>query len=196
VRVWLARHGATTAPPGTAIGWTDVGLSSAGWRQAEILASRLEPHSLERIYSSDLRRAVETASVVADRRHLRVQPTPDLRELNFGKWEQWPLERLWSESPDEARAWELDFTALPSSFGETMAQLESRVGCFVSELISGDGDALVVGHRGSLTVLHALLTGSSIEAVWALGFELGGLRQVETPGNHLNRQLAHDNYPE
>ena len=81
MRILLARHGTAAAPRGVAIGWTDVELTEAGRRQAEALAERLAASALERVYSSDLRRALETASIVADRQGLPVHATPELREL-------------------------------------------------------------------------------------------------------------------
>lgn len=179
MKIWLVRHGTTTAPPGVAIGWTDVQLAPAGRRQAEALARRLASCSLQHIYSSDLRRAFETASIVADRGGLSVHATADLRELDFGAWEGRQLADLWTETPDEARAWESDFRRLPSSFGETIENLELRVERFARQVPTSSGEVLVVAHRGPLAVLYALLAGSSIEAAWQLPFDLGSLTQLE-----------------
>ena len=173
------RHGTTTAPLGVAIGWTDVELAPEGKRQAEVLATRLASCSLHHIYSSDLRRAVQTATIVANRRGLSVQATRDLREVDFGAWEGRPLADLWRESPDEARAWEADFRRLPSSFGETIEDLESRVGRFANQLPTSSSDVLVVAHRGPLAILYALLAGCDIEAAWQVPFGLGSVTQLE-----------------
>ncbi len=179
MRIWLARHGTTEAPPGVAIGWTDVELAAEGRRRAVTLAERLASGRLRHIYSSDLRRAFETASIVADRCALSVHATADLRELDFGAWEGRRLADLWTETPDEARTWEADFRHLPSSFGETFESLEVRVGRFAHQLPTASGEVLVVAHRGPLAVLYSLLTGSWIEAAWQLPFDLGSLTQLE-----------------
>lgn len=179
MRIWLARHGTTTAAPCLAIGWTDVELAPEGKRQAEALAGRLASGPLRHIYSSDLRRACETASIVADRCGLSLHATADLRELDFGAWGGRRLADLWTETPDEARAWEADFRHLPSSFGETFESLEVRVGRFARQLQPSPGEVLVVAHRGPLAVLYALLTDSWVEAAWQLPFDLGSLTQLE-----------------
>jgi broad specificity phosphatase PhoE len=179
MRIWLARHGTTTAPPGVAIGRTDVELAPEGRQQADELAIRLASCPLTHVYSSDLRRAYETAAIVAAHLRLRVHRTADLRELDFGAWEGRRLADLWTETPDEARAWEADFRRLPSSFGETFEILEERVGRFTRQLPASSGDVLVVAHRGPLAVLYALLTGSGIEPAWQLSFDLGSLTQLE-----------------
>lgn len=177
--IWLVRHGATTAPPGLAIGWTDVELAPEGKRQAEVLAKQLASCSLHRIYSSDLRRAYDTAAIVAARCGLSVHVTADLREVDFGAWEGRRLEDVWAEKPEEARAWEADFKRLPSGFGEMFESLQARVERFVRELAGCPGGALVVAHRGPLAILYGLLTGSSFETAWQLPLGLASLTRLE-----------------
>lgn len=178
MNLWLARHGQTEAPPGVAIGRTDVPLSAAGRRQARELAYRLEGIPLQRIYASDLRRSRETAERVATGRGLPVEIDADLRELDFGAWEGRRLADLWTESPAEAGEWETDLRRVPVTFGETFAELEARVNRFAAGL-SRCGDALVVAHRGSLAVIYAQLSGASLATAWGLPFELGGLTRLE-----------------
>ena len=64
-RVWLVRHGATTAPPGAAIGSTAPPLSDEGLAQAGRLAAQLAGRPLQRVLSSDLKRALSTADAIA-----------------------------------------------------------------------------------------------------------------------------------
>jgi broad specificity phosphatase PhoE len=178
VNLWLARHGQAVAPPGVAIGRTDVPLAAAGRRQARELAERLAGVTLARIYASDLRRSRETAEPVATNHGLPLELTADLRELDFGAWEGRRLADLWIESPAEASEWESDLRRVPSSFGETFTELEARVSRFAAGL-PRCGDALVVAHRGSLAVLYAQLSGASVATAWTLAFELGGLTRLE-----------------
>ena len=177
--VWLARHGATAAVPGVAIGWTDVELALDGHRQAEALAARLASEPLAHVYSSDLRRSLDTATIVAARHALPVEATADLREIHFGAWEGRRLEDLWTERPAEARVWEADVRNVPPSFGETFGELDARVTRFAHRLLDSRGDVLVVAHRGSLAVLHALLRGARIEAALQLPFDPGTLIPLE-----------------
>ncbi len=176
--VWLARHGATVAPGGVAIGWTDVGLSRLGRDQARELAARLAAVPLDVVLTSDLVRCRETAAAIASGRGTPVVATPDLRELNFGRWEGRRLEELWVESAGEAAAWESDIRRLPASFGETFDQFEARLRRF-SDQIPADGEVVVVGHRGSLAVLWSVLTGSSLATAWERSFEPGSVTRVE-----------------
>lgn len=89
-RLWLIRHGETDwnvegrwqgqaphAPP----------LNATGRAQAEAVASRLNSHTFDHLYTSDLLRAIQTAEVIATKLELPMQIEPRLREINQGEWE-------------------------------------------------------------------------------------------------------------
>lgn len=177
--IWLVRHGAAAAvPSGAAIGWSDPPLDATGRRQAELVAAELSAITVERVYSSDLVRARETAEVIASRHRLPIVVSEDLRELNFGSWEGRRLTELWRESPDQARAWEGDLRRLPAGFGETFVEFETRVQRFAAALRAG-GSAIVVGHRGSLAVLYSELAQTSLERAWEVPFAHGSAVTLE-----------------
>ncbi len=174
-RIWLIRHGESIRKPGSVIGVTDPPLSDAGIEQARRLGAAMAAHPLVRVLSSDRRRALATARLVAQPHGLHVETAAALREIDFGAWEGRSLADLWSEDPEAARAWEEDLRSTPSSFGESLSDLESRVATFWSSLrpLPPVGEVAIVAHRGSLAVLGALITGSPMAEAFASGLELG-----------------------
>ncbi len=177
--VWLVRHGETEAQPGIGIGRSDPPLSLAGRTQANALAAQLAGRPLTRIFSSDKLRALATAETIASSHGLRVEVDQRLRELDLGAWEGRRLADLWVEEPEAAAAWELDLWATPASFGENLAQLEARVQAFWSELrLCDDTEVAVIAHRGSLAVLQALITGTSVKDAFSAGMDMGRAIQV------------------
>jgi len=189
-RVWLVRHGATTAVPGTAIGSTDVPLSGEGLAQAGRLAGELASRPLTRVLSSDLRRALSTADVIAATHQLVVEATPAFREIDFGPWEGRSLADLWLEDPHAARAWEGDLRSTPPTFGENFADLQIRVeGYWRSARPKGDGEIAIVAHRCSLAVLRALITGESMEEAFAIPMGLGVAVAVSASSPSLPQSL-------
>jgi broad specificity phosphatase PhoE len=176
--IWLVRHGEPDWPGG-ALGWSDPPLTAAGRAQASAAAARLESRPLGAVHASDLRRAAETAALVAAPHRLPVRLSADLRELSFGRWEGRDLAALWQEQPEAAREWEADLHRTPADFGESLADLERRVACFAAGLGRPAGDVAVVAHRGSLAVLQSLLTGADLAGVWRLGFALAEVRPLE-----------------
>ena len=180
-RLWLIRHAATGAPPGVAIGVTDLPLSAAGRARAAGLAEELAGRPLTRIVSSDLRRARETAAAIAEPHHLAVEPVPGLREIDFGSWEGRALTELWEEDPDAAAAWEADLRRTPPGFGEPFWAFERRLAACWHEL-SRDGnnaEMALVAHRGPLVVLWQLLTGVPLEEAWRKRFALGSATSLD-----------------
>jgi broad specificity phosphatase PhoE len=67
-------------------GLTDLSLNERGREEAKTLAERLEPLAFSAVYASDLRRAHETALIVAERKGLAVTPMRELREIDVGSW--------------------------------------------------------------------------------------------------------------
>ena len=176
--VWLVRHGQAESPPGLAIGHGDPPLSAEGQRQIARLAIRLAAQPVQRVFSSDLKRARMTAELIAANHGLEVDVCPELREIDFGIWEGRALGDLWTEKPDEAEAWERNLRRVPTGFGERFEALESRVAQFRSRL-DGYRVAVVVAHRGPLAVLLNQLTGISIEEAWREQLDTGATLRVE-----------------
>ncbi len=169
MRVWLIRHGVAN------VGATDPPLSEQGRVQAARVAAALRGRSLVRVMSSDRRRALETAQIVAAPHGLPVEPTDLLRELDFGAWEGRSLADLWWEEPAAASAWEADLRATPASFGESVDDLERRVALFWnSARRSGGGEVTIVAHAGSLAVLRSLITGEALSSTFAARLGPGG----------------------
>jgi broad specificity phosphatase PhoE len=83
----LVRHGETAQNAnGIFQGYSPVPLSARGRQQAALVAERLVSIRPQRLYSSDLRRAMETADMISQRLTLPVLPCEGLREWNIGSW--------------------------------------------------------------------------------------------------------------
>ena len=176
-RVWLIRHGASTAAHGLAIGFTDPPLSDLGRAQARSLAGALAARPLVRVISSDLKRALETATIIAAPHRLVVESTKALREIDFGSWEGRDLSDLWLEDSAAALAWEQDVRLTPQAFGESVNDVERRVAAFwkQSAPLAATGEIAIVGHGGSLAALRALISHEPIATTIASRLDLGAL---------------------
>ncbi len=124
-------------------------LTPAGVAQADALARSLAHFGITHIYTSPLRRAARTASIIADQFGVPVTETDGLREYNVGDYEGLPYtgEHAWRW--DRYAAVEVDWqrgirkTRHPG--GESLAELEDRVVALM--------DAIATGHAGTETVL-------------------------------------------
>src|SRR5690242_490228 len=87
LRVLIARHGETEWNLSRRFqGHLDSPLTKRGREQAQRLATRLTAESIAAVYSSDLGRALQTATPVAAGLGLEVLTSPFLREIDCGAW--------------------------------------------------------------------------------------------------------------
>src|SRR5919109_2158410 len=161
-RLFLVRHGATghTAEDRFA-GSTDVFLSEEGRAQAERLARRLADDRVRAVYSSPLRRTMDTAAVLAGPHGLEPIARDGLRELNHGRWEGLRRAEVEERFPEEYAAWEEDpFTFAPVG-GECGLDVMARALPVIREIVvTHEGqNVIVVSHKATLRLVISSLLG-------------------------------------
>ncbi|MGO8791786.1 MAG: histidine phosphatase family protein, partial [Terriglobia bacterium] len=147
---YFIRHGETEwNAEGRFCGRTDVPLSDAGRRQARLLALRAKSILIDGLYSSPLRRALETARIIGE--VMGREPVVDerLTELNYGTWEGLTLEEIERTGPAIYQAWKRDPGSLAPPEGESGAQLVERVMPFLRDVALSHpaGNVMVVCHK-------------------------------------------------
>jgi len=149
----LVRHGETAGNREGRFQTYDTPLSPAGRAQAARLAERLAADAtFDALYSSDLRRTMETAEIVGER--LGLQPTPEvaLRELDVGDWKGQLRTDVLDHASGGFEAWVLagGLDRLPGAEGECSEDVSRRARSSI--------DAIVQRHRGELllVVSHGL----------------------------------------
>ncbi|MBA3350776.1 MAG: histidine phosphatase family protein [Actinobacteria bacterium] len=86
-KLLVVRHGITEwNRAGLAQGTADIDLDEEGREQADAVADRLASFEIDAVFSSDLKRAVQTAEPIAARHGLKVVQDPDFREVDQGEW--------------------------------------------------------------------------------------------------------------
>lgn len=143
-------------------GHADRPLTELGRRQARELAERLSDTGLHAIYSSDLRRAQETAEIVARAQGLDVRTTPALREVDVGSWSGLTRTEAQQRQPDAYRRWLAGEEGWDD--GETYAELSDRVLRAVREMAAAHRGqrVLLVAHGGSIRAVHAAALGVDV----------------------------------
>lgn len=121
-------------------GWTDSGITEKGHLQAERVAQRLKDTDIDVLYSSSLKRAVQTAEYIAKAKKLPVITSEKLREINGGDWEDVAWSELEQRWPDEYDAWENQPHRLKMPNGESMEEFQERL---LSEVM-----AIINRHEG------------------------------------------------
>lgn len=167
MRLFFARHGETDWNAKKWIqGSTDIELNDQGLKQAAVLADALKGKNIACIYTSRLRRAADTAGIVAKELKIPCIVKEGLEEICMGDWEG----RTWY---DVKCGWEEFYEywkshrriACPPN-GESYDDLIRRLIAAVKDIISErKGDVLVLTHSACIQILLAEIHGTPIETM-------------------------------
>lgn len=104
--LWFVRHGSTAWSERQRLqGWAPIGLSARGIGEAHEIGRVAASLGVRRIVASPLRRALETARIVARYVRSPVQVAPELCELNYGALTGCTEDELHDRNPLLAAAW-------------------------------------------------------------------------------------------
>jgi len=126
-------------------GWTDCDLSQDGEQSAAIAGESLRDYKITRIVTSDLKRAIKTAEIIAHKINFKgeIETYFDLRERNWGIYENKPISHRpgLNIDPENGESWEV--------FYERVSNLLLNLDLYES--------ALLVGHAGIYRVIQKML---------------------------------------
>ena len=168
--ILLARHGETDWNRELRFqGHADPPLNEVGREQAAELSTALAQEALAAIYSSPLRRALETAEVVAAPHRLAPVKVPALREVDVGSWQGLTRAEIENRFPDQYARW-LD-GGQGWEDGETYEQMAERVVAALLELAAAhDGErVLAVTHGGPIRAAFAFAARTTYAEARRLG---------------------------
>jgi broad specificity phosphatase PhoE len=160
--VFLVRHGAHAELGRVLTGRRGgVPLTAEGRAQAAAVADRLAREDVRAVHASPRERAVETASIIAERLGVGVEIVDALDEIDFGEWSGRDFGVL---ADDPAWAdWNERRGNAPTPGGETMAAAVSRAASHVSSLVAGGGGVVCVSHCDIIRGLVAETIGLSLD---------------------------------
>jgi 2,3-bisphosphoglycerate-dependent phosphoglycerate mutase len=142
-------------------GHADPPLNAAGREQARELSARLESEPLAAVFTSPLRRALETAEAVAGAHDIPVVPEGGLRECDLGSWTGLTRSDVEQRDPEGFRRW-LEY-GHGWADGESYEELGERVVATLLRIAdSRDGATVaVVTHGGPIRATLAAAAGVS-----------------------------------
>ncbi len=171
--LYIVRHGESMANHENYFaGQQDVALTDLGLRQAECTARFLQKLPLSAVYSSDLRRAADTAAAIARPHGLSVTRRADLREINGGLWERKGYEEIMRRFPEDYRVWKNRVGLSQCTGGETVAQVQARAAQAVTAIAQSNEEKAVclVAHGLVIRALEAFFTAVPLEEMEKIPF--------------------------
>ena len=155
---------------GIATGWLPGELSERGRAAARALGERRREDAIDVVFTSDLRRAVETAEIAFSGSVLPVRQDQRLRECNYGDLNGSPVPEI-----DAERLRRIDMR-FPN--GESYREVVERTRSFLADLAAkGPSRVLVIAHSANRWAIEHLLYGTPLEDLvtapfaWQEGWE-------------------------
>jgi len=154
--IGFLRHGVTRANLARTIqGQTCWGLADQGHDQASRFSRAYGP--VDRIWSSPIRRAMETAAALAPP---MATPDDDLMEMGFGTWEGANYDELIASGDDTVRRVFIDGEDLPRGGAERFSDVAKRMRTFLDRARPDSGErVLAVSHGAAIKSLIADIHG-------------------------------------
>jgi probable phosphoglycerate mutase len=113
-------------------GRVDLELNPAGVDQACKTAIRIQKSwKPDSIYSSPLKRAIQTANAIAELSRNQVKPVSELIDIDYGEWQGFTPEEARLRWPDQIEAWyhHPEKAIIPG--GENLSQVQNRAIAFI-----------------------------------------------------------------
>lgn len=150
-KIALIRHGVTEANlQKRYAGATDLPLIAEGEAQAKTMARHIKALKPDRILSSPLRRALDTARIAAGGLEVEIEVDDNLREVDFGQWENMSYTEIVKDHEEEMNrwfAWDPDF-AFPG--GESFKGFSERVNIVKERMLNDSAKTLIAFTHGGV----------------------------------------------
>jgi broad specificity phosphatase PhoE len=149
-KIFIVRHGATDwNHTKRAQGQADIDLNAEGRKQSIKTARELSDEDIVAVYSSDLKRAIDTARPIADAHGLEVVTDPRFKEIDQGDWEGLntdEIKRRWPDLWGPAR----HYSARPG--GESPQEVRARALDGLKDVVAThpEGKVVLVSHGGTI----------------------------------------------
>ncbi|MBO0678198.1 histidine phosphatase family protein [Mycolicibacterium sp. S2-37] len=193
-RLVMLRHGQTEYNADRRMqGQLDTDLSDLGREQAVVAAEALAKRQPLVIVSSDLRRALDTATALGERAGMPVAVDTRLRETHLGDWQGMTHLEVDAVAPGARLAWRDDARWAPHG-GESRVDVAARSRPLVAELVDGqpawgddvhggqDRPVVLVAHGGLIAALTADLLGLPVDT-WPVLGGMGNASWVQLSGH-------------
>jgi broad specificity phosphatase PhoE len=178
----LIRHGETEwNVEGRYQGQADPPLNSKGQQQALILAHKLKDIGLDLLVSSPLKRAAQTAQILANKLNLSIFYDTRLMEIHQGDWQTRLRSEIEQHYPELFHRWETEPWQVTPPNGENLSQVQQRVNEFLDELLSLHPDSRIgiITHRIPIALIKMRYQGLDPDIVRSLDLPNTFFEQID-----------------
>ncbi len=190
-RICIVRHGETDWNLERRLqGQLETDLNAAGRVQAEATARGLAQHVFAALYSSDLRRTLQTAALLAQQQGLDVLPETGLRERHYGIFQGRTAAELACDYPDAHARFLARDPGYDFEHGESLQCFAARVSATIERItaLHTGQTLLLVTHGGVLDIVYRRATGRGLSSPRDFSVPNAALNWIEVSreGWHLS----------
>ena len=175
----LARHGQTDWNPAQKVmGRSSLPLNSVGIEQAKRLSTWLQDVEIHAVYSSPMRRALQTAEIaIAGREGLPIIEEPGVQEIDYGDW----VGMTFAEVEEKYNKEYNDYRFRPSTMkipgGEAVIDVQKRAVASIEKIHKKhEGQrVLVVSHADVCKAMLVHYLGIPLDLLQKIGCDNGSL---------------------
>jgi phosphoserine phosphatase len=194
-RVYLVRHGTTEWNREEIFrGRADCPLNETGQAEARAVAHHLQGMGIEKIYSSPLSRAAETAQAVAAAAGVPVIFEASFTDLDFGDWQGMPLREVKEKYPEMYRIWRERPEDANFPGGETLKQVRIRAWQGLLGVLQDNPEktVLIVSHRVITKLLICAALGLDESHFWQVKQDTTAINCLEYARERFVVSLLND----
>ena len=169
VNVILIRHGETDWNTEQVFrGRIDVPLNKVGISQAEAVGFSLRDRDIDALYSSPLKRAFETAQMLAKGRNLEMKSEEGFIDINFGLWQGISHQKVKEDFKDLYARWMNEPHKVTFPEGESLGEVKIRSQKALDTIVKNNPGRTVaiVSHRVVNKVLLCTVLGLDLSHFW------------------------------
>jgi broad specificity phosphatase PhoE len=182
LKLILVRHGETELnKAGLIQGVNEASLNTTGIAQAAAVARALVGDLPIQLYTSPLRRALDTAAVISTALKVPFTPLKGLEEANAGELEGLTGQEMRQRYPEFARRWAEDSALAQMPGGESLLQVQQRAWPVIAELAQKHPDeaVVVVTHNFTIQAIVCRVLDMPLRNSRRLRQDLGGITRLE-----------------
>lgn len=196
IKFYITRHGLTLwNVEGRLQGRKDSPLQKQGIDDALALKKHLSGIEFSEVYSSPIKRAYDTASLIFD----EVKCDDRLMEMSFGDYEGKKVASL-KEDPLYINLWQYPDKFTRFNDGESYQEVKDRLESFLNEMIATkDGNIFICIHGMALTVLLSIFYNEPIKNLTKFNQNIlrgGSITVVSYDGQYHVEVLGDDSFLE
>ncbi|HEY7320243.1 MAG TPA: histidine phosphatase family protein [Candidatus Binatia bacterium] len=199
MQVFLVRHGATDWNlQGRCQGATDLDLNEIGIRQAKQIAAALKNEAIHGIYSSNLKRARQTAQFFSLHHQLPVQIETDVRELDHGELEGLTFAEIKETYPQFIQWWRTEPAEIRVPGGERLADVARRAWNGLNRIAQrhvAEEAVVIVSHNFPILGIICQITGTHLNNYRTFHLDPCGVTRLDHDGNDRWTVTSINNQP-